>query len=206
MKRKWIVPICFALYFGTLLVPKFIPQAGFSFLMFWLGLSLIFIIPLLLLLAVWSVIALVIAWVRKRPVGKRSKNVGQFSLIGISMLITFFMLTSKLPSSLPTGSYDEKFDQTTWLAPYSADYVDGDITPRQKMLADVIKNLPGKTISEIENMLGPSLDSPYFKSTGRNLIYITGPERDSLFGIDSEWLLIWVDDNGIYRRYEITTD
>lgn len=46
----------------------------------------------------------------------------------------------------------------------------------------------------------------YFQSTGRDLIYITGPERDSLFGIDSEWLLIWLDENGIYKRHAIVTD
>jgi hypothetical protein len=74
------------------------------------------------------------------------------------------------------------------------------------MLADVIKQLPGKNRTEIENMLGPSLDSSYFKSTGRNLIYVTGPERDSFIGIDSEWLLIWVDENGIYQRHMVTTD
>lgn len=55
-------------------------------------------------------------------------------------------------------------------------------------------------------MLGTSLDTPYFQSTGRDLIYVTGPERDSLFSIDSEWLLIWVDENGIYKRHAVVTD
>ena len=128
------------------------------------------------------------------------------ALAGISMLFAFLFLSNVLPSPLPTGSYDKKFDQTVWLDPKSADYIDGDITPRQKMLADVIKQLPGKNRTEIENMLGPSLDSSYFKSTGRNLIYVTGPERDSFIGIDSEWLLIWVDENGIYQRHMVTTD
>jgi len=107
---------------------------------------------------------------------------------------------------LPTGSYDKQFDREAWLDPESANYAAGDITPRQKMLADVVKRLPGQTHAELENMLGPTLDTPYFKSTGRDLIYVTGPERDSLFGIDSEWLLIWVDENGIYKRHAIVTD
>ena len=206
MKQKWIAPICFALYFGLFLIPKFVPQFGSSFLIFWLGLSLIFIIPLLLLLAVWGIVALFISWIRKRPVGKRSKNAGQIALTGIAMLAVFLILASMIPSSLPTGSYDKEFDRTAWLDSKSADYVDGDVTPRQKMLADLIKKLPGKNRSEIENMLGPSLDSSYFKSTGRSLIYITGPERDSFFGIDSEWLLIWVDEDGLYQRHMVTAD
>ena len=74
------------------------------------------------------------------------------------------------------------------------------------MLEDVVKRLHGQSRVELENILGPTLDTPYFKSTGRDLIYVTGPERDSFFGIDSEWLLIWVDENGIYKRHAIVTD
>ena len=55
-------------------------------------------------------------------------------------------------------------------------------------------------------MLGPSLDTPYFQRTGRNLIYVLGPERDSYFVIDSEWLLIWLDSAGRFKRYAIYTD
>jgi hypothetical protein len=107
---------------------------------------------------------------------------------------------------LPTGSYDKDFDPEVWLGAESTDYKAEDITPRQKMLADVVKRLPGKNRTHLETMLGPSLDTTYFQSTGRDLIYVTGPERDSLFGIDSEWLLIWLDENGIYKRHAIVTD
>ena len=57
-----------------------------------------------------------------------------------------------------------------------------------------------------ESMLGPSLDTPYFQRTGRHLIYVLGPERDSYFVIDSEWLLIWLDSAGRFKRYAIYTD
>jgi len=60
------------------------------------------------------------------------------------------------------------------------------------MLVDVVKNiLPGRTRAEIEEILGPSLETSYFKSTGRDLIYGLGPQRDSYFSIDSEWLLTY---------------
>ena len=50
------------------------------------------------------------------------------------------------------------------------------------------------------------MNTPYFQSTGRDLIYVTGPERDSVFGLDSEWLLIWLDGQGAYKRHAIVTD
>ncbi len=60
--------------------------------------------------------------------------------------------------------------------------------------------------ADLKALLGSSLETPYFESTGRDLIYILGPQRDSFFAIDSEWLLIWLDDSGHFERYEIYTD
>jgi len=78
---------------------------------------------------------------------------------------------------------------------------------RQKMLADVVKSvLPGRTRVELEQILGPSLETSYFKSSGRDLIYVLGPQRDSYFVIDSEWLLIWLDKDGRIERYAIAND
>jgi len=42
--------------------------------------------------------------------------------------------------------------------------------------------------------------------TGRDLIYVLGPQRDSYFTIDSEWLLIWLDKKGRFARYTIAND
>ena len=83
----------------------------------------------------------------------------------------------------------------------------GDISARQKMLGDVVKKvLPGHDRRALEDLLGPSLETPYFADTGRDMIYRLGMERDSMFGVDSEWLLIWLDDSGRFERYEIRTD
>ena len=75
------------------------------------------------------------------------------------------------------------------------------------MLKDVIERiLPGKSIQEIESALGPSLDTRYFSSFDKDLIYYLGPERDGLINIDSEWLLIWINEEGKFDRYMITND
>ena len=75
------------------------------------------------------------------------------------------------------------------------------------MLGSVVDRLePRQDRVKIEALLGPSLDTPYFENTGRDLIYILGPERDSFFGIDSEWLLIWLDDSGHFARYGVNID
>lgn len=36
------------------------------------------------------------------------------------------------------------------------------------------------------SILGPSLETPYLRSTGRDLIYVLGPQRDSYFAIASD--------------------
>jgi hypothetical protein len=121
--------------------------------------------------------------------------------------VAAFGLTRTIRGELPTGSQLLAFNRSVWLNPASSEFVDGDITQRQKMLADVVKNLsPGRSCDEIENILGPSLETPYFQSTRRDLIYVLGPERDSYMRIDSEWLLVWCDPSGKFERYEIATD
>ena len=89
----------------------------------------------------------------------------------------------------------------------SSAFVRGDITPRQKMLGSVVERLVlGLSRTEIEEMIGPSLDTPYFETLGRDLIYILGPQRDSYIRLDSEWLLIWLDESGRFERYGIHND
>lgn len=127
--------------------------------------------------------------------------VGGFALFEISLAADRI-----IAGDLPTGSGILQFDRETWQHEGSCRFVDGDITPRQKMLRDVVEEvLPGMTRAEIEEQLGPSLDTSYFRTTGRDVIYVTGPER-GFIAIDSEWLLIWLDENGRFERYGIYTD
>lgn len=202
----WISFIGFGLYFGLLLVPKAYPGMNATAIGFLLQLSALVVMPSLLILAIWCVGAFSVAKFRRLPVDGRLIFSGRVALAGISMLATFLALGAILPRALPSGSYDEPFNREAWLDPFSKPYIPGEATSRQRMLADVIARLPHKSRSELEDILGPSMDTPYFKSTGRDLIYVTGPERDSPFAIDSEWLLIWLDKDGIYQRHAIVTD
>jgi len=66
--------------------------------------------------------------------------------------------------------------------------------------------LPGKTRGELEAPLGPSEKTYYFSNTGRDPIYPLGFERDTYLGVDSEWLLEWLDGSGHYQRCMIAND
>ncbi len=99
----------------------------------------------------------------------------------------------------------QEFSSEIWRTPDSARHVSYDLTPRQRMLDDLVENvLPGSTKSEIETLLGASTNTGYFSKSERDLIYVLGMERG--LGVDSEWLLIWFDDLGNFERYEIATD
>lgn len=203
----WIASTCVAAYFGLSLVPHALPGLGGTGLSFAYVLSLPIVVLLLLAVGVWGGVGLLRAWVRGRPPRPRHRA---YLLVGCVALASFTLalgLVRAVPRPLRTGSDLERFDRAVWQDPRSADYVPGDVTPRQKMLADVVKSvLPGRTRVELEQILGPSLETSYFKSSGRDLIYVLGPQRDSYFVIDSEWLLIWLDKDGRFERYAIAND
>ncbi len=98
-----------------------------------------------------------------------------------------------------------KFDSVVWQKDESTPLPKDLVTARQKMLKDVIENvLPGESSEEITAVLGPSTRTSHFK--GRyDLIYMLGPQRDSLMGLDYEWLLIHLK-NGRFKKYQIVVD
>jgi hypothetical protein len=202
----WIALGGFGIYFAVLLIPKVYPAFGGSSGAFLHVLSLLFVVPVVLLLVVWSVGAALVSRFKKQPVGKASRVIGHIAFAAVLCFAGFLAASYFIPGSLPSGSHLSTFDRSVWLDPTSAEYVEGDITPRQKMLAEVVASLPGRNRYELEQMLGPSLETGYFQSSGRDLIYVTGPQRDSFFAIDSEWLLIWLDDTGRFERYAIVSD
>lgn len=202
----WFAFASFTLYFGSFLVEKIAPSFGGTAFVFLLTLSLLIVVPILVLLAVWGAVALASARLRKKPMSAWSRAAGHIAFAGITVCAIVLVLANLLPNSLPSGSYDSTFDRGVWLDPASASYVERGITPRQKMLADIVSKFPGQSRSTLDVMLGPSLDTGYFKGSGCDLIYITGPQRDALFAFDSEWLLVWLDEKGIYKRHAIVTD
>lgn len=104
------------------------------------------------------------------------------------------------------GSYARTFDSKVWADPESENYRRGDITPRQKMLGDVIGSVVRNgTRENIIAQLGPPIVG---RLSGADIdtTYCTGPQRDSFFRIDDEWLSIWFDEAGHVTRWEIWSD
>lgn len=125
-----------------------------------------------------------------------------------SVVLTLLLLACSKSSYLPDGSFDLEFNSVAWKSDSSFSDVSQNefVTSRQKMLGDLLENvIPGKNKAEISALLGPSLETPYGDQS-RDFIYYMGPQRDSLFGVDSEWLLIWLNHNGQFERFELYTD
>ena len=185
------------LYFAIAILRHWIPSVGESALYFYYLFSMPVVLIVLLIMGV-------VAFFLRKPTMRRRLlilSITGFIAFGAALLADWL-----LQRGLPTGSFARRFDSARWKDPRSASYVKGDITPRQKMLGDVVNHvLPGRSRAEIDALLGPSLQTGYFVETHRDLIYMTGPER-SFVSIDSEWLLIWLDDSGRFERYEIVTD
>lgn len=159
----WIASVCVVTYFGLSLVPRALPGLGGTGLSFAYAVSLPIVVLLLLAVGVWGGVGLLRAWVRGRAPWPRH---GAYLSVGCVALASFTLalgLARALPRPLPTGSDLQRFDRAVWQNPRSARYVPGDVTPRQKMLADVVKSvLPGHTRAELEKVLGPSLVAPWY--------------------------------------------
>jgi hypothetical protein len=63
--------------------------------------------------------------------------------------------------------------------------------------------LDGITRNELVALLGPSDDTNYFSEW--DYVYWLGPQR-SLFGLDSEWLVIRIDRNDRVAEYRVVAD
>jgi hypothetical protein len=80
------------------------------------------------------------------------------------------------------------------------------IEQRVFMIDDLEKDydLHKMSKNEVVRLLGEPTDSTYF-SDKHNLVYYLGRER-GLFGIDSEWLVIWFDSQERVSEYRVFTD
>lgn len=193
-------------YFGFWLVPEWLPWVLFSGIYFVYGLSFPVVLLVLLVLVWRGGVGLRRSHSRRAPALSRHRL---FLLIGAVGLICFAAslgLDRVISGGLPFGSHLQKFDPEIWQDPESRGFIRGDITPRQKMLGDVVANaLQGRSRTELTALLGPSRGAGYFASSGRDMIYILGPAR-WFFSLDSEWLLIWLDESGRFERYQIAGD
>jgi hypothetical protein len=108
---------------------------------------------------------------------------------------------------LPKGSYEKPFDEILWRSPEGLEADKAGVTPRQKMLGDLVdKNLIGKSGKEIIVLLGEPSTKMDPDGAGSALSYPTGFERGSYMRIDSEWLLIYFDSKEVAASYKIRVD
>jgi hypothetical protein len=201
------VAFVLVVYFGLLLIPEGWPAFRATPAYFIYVLTLPLVLLVLIALGCWGAIGLYVSRRRNSPRQAKHRSMLTLSVIGLLLFASAYGLSAAIRGGLPSGSHLQRFDSAQWKAEAASEPTGGDISVRQKMLGDVVNNvLPGRDRRELEQMLGPTLDTPYFASTGRDLIYSLGRERDSMFGVDSEWLLIWLDGSGRFERYEVWTD
>lgn len=206
-KSDFIIPfLCVTLFWSL----SFFPRIFSCFVSSEMKLLYFLSIPVVLgVLATFGVISLgrFVFSRRKGHSPTRATRVGTALFFSVLLLSPLTLaLHSYLPHTLPSGSELRKFDSVLWKDKYSTDWGDG-ISMREQMLQDVVDNiLPGQPKEGIEDLLGPSLETSYFSSMDKDLIYHLGPGRDGFFNIDSEWLLIWLNKEGKFDHYLIAND
>jgi hypothetical protein len=91
------------------------------------------------------------------------------------------------------------FDSADWKA---ADYWDG---TRVQMIEHLqwSEKLDGLKKAEVIALLGRETDTTYFSD--HDLVYALGPERGWL-SLDSEWLVIDFDRDGVVASYQVVAD
>lgn len=153
-----------------------------------------------------AVLITLVLWIRE-PYPSERKRLRTACLTFALMAgtaILFTLVNGLLARGLPVGSFVKSFNSEAWTAELSCHFVSGDITPRQKMLGDAIRTVVRNgTREEIRAQLGPPVEG---RLTENDWTYITGPQRDSPFPIDSEWLSIWFDDAGRVERWQVWSD
>ena len=123
------------------------------------------------------------------------------------LLLVSFLAVCGCSRSLPDGSYEKSFDEVLWKSPQGLEADVARITPRQKMLGDLVdKHLVGKSRKEIIAILGEPSTKMDPDGTGPALSYPTGIERGSGIRIDSEWLLIYFDSSDKVNRCKTAVD
>ena len=186
-------------YFGFMAIPQWFRLFSPQFLIWLLALPII--VLTLVVTGLWGIIGIWRTKAKKEQPFQKHIFFAQISCTGL----LWFVVSLALAYGTHFLYNHQKFNSEIWQNPNSARYVSYDLTPRQRMLEDVVKNvLPGSNQSKIESLLGKSTKTGYFSSSERDLIYMLGAERG--LGVDSEWLLIWFDNSGNFERYDIVTD
>lgn len=127
----------------------------------------------------------------KTTANKKEKRrfIIQFILVSTLPIFCGFMLT--------LNEYKSHFSTERWVNnPGERVYMVDDLLTHYK--------LSGKTREEIVHLLGDPTETWYFKEDN-NIVYYLGNER-GLIRIDSEWLVIWFNDDDKVIKNRIKTD
>lgn len=129
-----------------------------------------------------------------------------FALTSLLFVLSILIPVSSalLCVTYPFASFVSSFDAQQWKNPASSEHLPGDITVRQKMVGNAVRNhVIGYRKTDIVAALGESEHNGQFPDDLPDLAYRTGPRRDSAFQQGDEWLLIWLDDSQKMLRFEI---
>jgi hypothetical protein len=203
--RRAAVLLGLAGYFALMVVPAWHPSLLRSGMYLIYLVSLPFTLLSLLVAGVWGGVG----WWRRR--GEPAWHAWHRSLliIGVAGFGLFFaaqIAIRLVDHGLPIGSHTARFDAEVWRAQDPFAKGGSDLTARQKMVGDLVDRvLPGLTRNEIEALLGPSPQTDYLVTTGRDLMYPLGGSR-IFIPIDDEWLLIWLDTDGRCALAAVVTE
>ena len=166
--------------------------------------TLLFIVLCLATMAVVGLLWTIAALIRRRR--SRANWVLLVSLGGFIGPLTDWAVQRFVFLGAPPDYSIQQFDRKIWLDERSTNGTALLLSPRQEMLADVLRHIVYKSNRRrIEQGLGPSYVTGYFKSTGRDLIYPLGPTH-GFFALDDEWLLIWLNADGTVRNFYVAED
>lgn len=135
---------------------------------------------------------------------KRALIIGAVVLISVPVLVYLGLVAHLfLAPEIEARVKAADFDSAAW----KARSLDGDnMWPtRLRMVDDLLESnrLSGATRQQVEQLLGPPDATEYFKDW--SMVYWLGPERGT-FRIDSEWLVLRLDEKGVVRELRSVTD
>ncbi len=154
--------------------------------------------------AVICVASLFSVLIRRTPPGPLARRAYQFVVAGLVVWMMAFSAAALIPKQLPRSYQLDRFDKALWLSSGNINVYETSLAPRQRMLGSTLSMLKGRSRSEIEDLLGKSLEIPRFSTAGVDLIYFVGPDtRSYTFGVDAELLLIQLDENERFAEYTL---
>ena len=131
----------------------------------------------------------------------KHKELWPYLFIVLVMLI--FVLVMLIMWRKNDGVNRLSFNSTTWKNTPSIHSLD---SMRLRMVEDLLKthSILGKSKEEMVALIGEPDQTEYFKT--RDMVYMLGQETDSYFAIDSQWLVLDLNESDNVIAFKIVTD